>query len=212
MYIADLPDIFKNESLKISVIPYADDLTILAASSEDVKWALSQLQLYCVKNKLTVNSTKTKIIKFRRDPGDCDDDQITCYTETGSECVSLSNAKPHCEKCEAPCILAEQCKSDEFDCKKFGFRGCINYNSICEFARNRTDSDRIALGLLFGLLFLVLFGVVFTYAMTDNEDNIVGSAKSFYTTKTPQSNLYSSNTSVSQVTAHQVTDEEELLM
>ncbi|KAI0987421.1 hypothetical protein GJ496_009967 [Pomphorhynchus laevis] len=66
MYISDLPDIFKNESRKIPVILYADDLTILTASYDDVKWALSQLQLYCVKNKLTVNSTKTKIIKFRR--------------------------------------------------------------------------------------------------------------------------------------------------
>ena len=52
--------------LKIFLLLYADDITIFASSAEELQTNLNMLSEYCNRNKLIVNTSKTKIMFFRR--------------------------------------------------------------------------------------------------------------------------------------------------
>ena len=58
-----------NEDLvffKFFVLLYADDTVILAENDRDLQMALDSVHEYCTKYKLTVNTSKTKIMIFSR--------------------------------------------------------------------------------------------------------------------------------------------------
>ena len=58
-----------NEDLlffKLFVLLYADDTVILAENDRDLQMALESVHEYCTKYKLTVNTSKTKIMIFSR--------------------------------------------------------------------------------------------------------------------------------------------------
>ena len=52
--------------IKIFVILYADDTVIMSESAEGLQQALSVFEKYCNLWKLTVNTTKTKIVIFSK--------------------------------------------------------------------------------------------------------------------------------------------------
>jgi hypothetical protein len=52
--------------LKLYLLLYADDTVILAENDKDLQCALNGLYFYCQAEKLTVNTTKTKVIIFSR--------------------------------------------------------------------------------------------------------------------------------------------------
>ena len=52
--------------LKIFSLLYADDITIFASSAEELQTNLNMLSEYCSRNKLIVNTSKTKHMVFRR--------------------------------------------------------------------------------------------------------------------------------------------------
>ena len=74
MYVNDLEHEFQLKGgegiyigrLKIFLLVYADDITIFASSAEELQTNLSMLSEYCSRNKLIVNTSKTKIMIFRR--------------------------------------------------------------------------------------------------------------------------------------------------
>ena len=74
MYVNDLEHEFQLKGgegidigmLKIFILLYADDITIFASSAEELQTNLNMLSEYCSRNKLIVNTSKTKIMVFRR--------------------------------------------------------------------------------------------------------------------------------------------------
>ena len=74
MYVNDLEREFQLKGgegidigmLKIFLLLYADDITIFASSAEELQTNLNMLSEYCSRNKLIVNTSKTKIMVFRR--------------------------------------------------------------------------------------------------------------------------------------------------
>ena len=74
MYVNDLEHEFQLKGgegtdinmLKIFLLLYADGITIFASSAEDLQTNLNMLSEYCSRNKLIVNTSKTKIMVFRR--------------------------------------------------------------------------------------------------------------------------------------------------
>ena len=66
MYTADLPRVLKDVSDSIDVICYADDLVLFSRKRCDIQKALAVLADYCDDNKLDLNVSKTKVMKFRR--------------------------------------------------------------------------------------------------------------------------------------------------
>ena len=74
MYVNDLEHEFQLKGgecieigmLKIFLLLYADDITIFASSAEELQTNLNMLSEYCNRNKLIVNTSKTKIMFFRR--------------------------------------------------------------------------------------------------------------------------------------------------
>ena len=74
MYLNDLEQDFLNSNIdgidvdmfKLFLILYADDIVIFANSKEQLQAGLNILSDYCLKWKLTVNSTKTKVMIFRK--------------------------------------------------------------------------------------------------------------------------------------------------
>ena len=67
MYVNDLEHEFQLKGgegidigmLKISLLLYADDITIFASSAEELQTNLNMLPEYCSRNKLIVNTSKT---------------------------------------------------------------------------------------------------------------------------------------------------------
>ena len=51
---------------KITVLKYADDLVLLASSADALQAGLEALESYCITNKLTVNTGKSKVMCFAR--------------------------------------------------------------------------------------------------------------------------------------------------
>ena len=52
--------------IKITVLKYADDLVLLASCFDALQAGLEALESYCVTNKLTVNTGKSKVMCFAR--------------------------------------------------------------------------------------------------------------------------------------------------
>lgn len=52
--------------LQLWSLLYADDITLLAESAQELQKSLDALENYCDRWKLTVNDTKTKIIVFKK--------------------------------------------------------------------------------------------------------------------------------------------------
>lgn len=52
--------------LQLLALLYADDVTLIATTAEDLQKALQVLETYCDRWKLTVNEAKTKVVVFRK--------------------------------------------------------------------------------------------------------------------------------------------------
>ena len=74
MYINDIEDYFNKidnagitiEGRNICVLKYAGDLVLIAKSEDGMQKSLYSLYLYCAQNKLTVNTSKSKIMHFTK--------------------------------------------------------------------------------------------------------------------------------------------------
>ena len=68
IFTADMPTAIKHETVdnRTQCIVYADDLAICCHSVESLQACLDNLLVYCTRNLLKVNVSKTKIVKFRR--------------------------------------------------------------------------------------------------------------------------------------------------
>ena len=73
IFLHDLPSIFDDscdpvilDTVTLSCLMYADDLVIMSQSAVGLQNALNKLNSYCLKWKLTVNVTKTKIMIFNK--------------------------------------------------------------------------------------------------------------------------------------------------
>jgi len=73
IYLRDLPLIFDNNcdpvtlnEAPLSCLMYADDLVLLSQSEKGLQTSLDKLYDYCVKWKLCVNNTKTKVMIFNK--------------------------------------------------------------------------------------------------------------------------------------------------
>ena len=74
MYLNDLEEEFRLKGsdgidigmLKIFLLLYADDIILFAQSSEELQNSLDILFGYCQRYKLSVNTSKTKVMVFRK--------------------------------------------------------------------------------------------------------------------------------------------------
>jgi len=74
MFLNDIEDIYLHSGLpgidvntfKMFLILYADDIVIFANSSQELQTSLNLLEQYCIQWRLTVNTSKTKVMIFRK--------------------------------------------------------------------------------------------------------------------------------------------------
>ena len=73
LFLSDLPNVFSNEchpvqlcDVKLNCLMFADDLVLLSESAEGLQRCLNNLQTYCEKWSLTINTEKTKVIIFNK--------------------------------------------------------------------------------------------------------------------------------------------------
>ena len=74
MYINDIEDYFNKiddagmtiEGRKICVLKYADDLVLISKSEDGLQKSLNSLYSYYAQNKLTMNTSKSKIMHFTK--------------------------------------------------------------------------------------------------------------------------------------------------
>ena len=74
MYTNDIEDYFNKidyagitiEVRNICVLKYADDLVLIAKSEDGLQKSLNSLYSYCAYNKLTVNTSRSKIMYFTK--------------------------------------------------------------------------------------------------------------------------------------------------
>ena len=70
LFVGDLPDYVTRTAMasghEVQVLMYADDAVILASTRESLQCCLVALETWCTENKMTVNTEKTKVMKFRR--------------------------------------------------------------------------------------------------------------------------------------------------
>ena len=71
LFVKDLAEELKslnNKSLEalLDLLMYADDLSIYSESLQTIQEGMDTLDRWCVKNNMTVNTKKTKVMKFRR--------------------------------------------------------------------------------------------------------------------------------------------------
>ena len=73
LFLSDLPNLFANEchpveigDLKLNCLMFADDLVLMSQSAIGLQNCLTNLQMYCDKWGLAVNTDKTKVIIFNR--------------------------------------------------------------------------------------------------------------------------------------------------
>ena len=57
-----------NNKVDIMLLAYADDIVIVADSPHMLMRTLKALDQYCIDNNLTINTDKTKIVIFRKNP------------------------------------------------------------------------------------------------------------------------------------------------
>ena len=61
MHTVDKIGVYVNGS-KITVLKHADNLVLLASSADALQAGLEALESYCITNKLTVNTSKSKVM------------------------------------------------------------------------------------------------------------------------------------------------------
>ena len=74
MYLNDLEEKFNLKGsegievgmLKMFLILYADDIVLFSDSAAELQKKLDILHEYCYRNRLTVNTNKTKVMIFRK--------------------------------------------------------------------------------------------------------------------------------------------------
>ena len=66
LFIADLADYLKGNQEDLIIIVYADYLVIVSKTLSTLQSVMERLQKNCTTNKLEVNVSKTKAMKFRR--------------------------------------------------------------------------------------------------------------------------------------------------
>ena len=54
--------------MNIGCLLYADDLLIISHSSDDLQTSLKKLNTYCTKWALDINTKKSEIMVFKKDP------------------------------------------------------------------------------------------------------------------------------------------------
>ena len=86
LFIADLADYLKGNEEDLIIIFYADDLVIVSKAPTTLQMEMERLQKYCTTNKLEVNVSKTKAMKFRRG-GRLSANDILIYKGIGIEFV-----------------------------------------------------------------------------------------------------------------------------
>ncbi|RWS00432.1 uncharacterized protein B4U79_09248, partial [Dinothrombium tinctorium] len=64
IYVSDLPEFIT--SSEVRCIMYADDLVIFSRNLMELQSSIDKLYEWCINNKLKINISKTKIIKFRK--------------------------------------------------------------------------------------------------------------------------------------------------
>ncbi len=74
-YLNDLMQVIKDKGIGIyidgdilSILLYADDICLIAETEQDIQKMLDILNVWCQKWKLQVNSQKTQVVHFCRDP------------------------------------------------------------------------------------------------------------------------------------------------
>ena len=73
--------------LKLFILLYADDIILFGNSASELQNSIDILEEYCQKWKLTVNTTKTKVLIFRKD-GRLPNGLRFTYNGTEAEIVS----------------------------------------------------------------------------------------------------------------------------
>ena len=73
LFVSDLPGFLNDVSDILHTLMFADDLVFFSTNKDDIQQALNQLSIYCRQNRLEVNLSKTKVLKFRRGGGSSDD-------------------------------------------------------------------------------------------------------------------------------------------
>ena len=79
MYINDMEQELENNGVngidigmfKLLLLLYADDIVLFGNTSEELQKSLDVLKEYCDRWRLTVNTSKTKILFFRKEGADC---------------------------------------------------------------------------------------------------------------------------------------------
>ena len=73
LFLSDLPNIFSTDchpvelgELKLNCLMFADDLVLISQSAKGLQNCLTNLQIYCDKWDITVNTDKTKVVIFNR--------------------------------------------------------------------------------------------------------------------------------------------------
>src|ERR1700723_1007987 len=64
--VNDLPQVIRSSYSTVKVIAYADDVALMSRVAPDIQGAVLVLEKYCELNGMKINSSKTKLMKFRR--------------------------------------------------------------------------------------------------------------------------------------------------
>ena len=85
LYINDLANEIKQmnlgvdiDELQLSILPYADDVALIAPDADSLQLMLDKLNEWCCKWRLTVNNDKTKIVHFRPASVQLCNNQFSC--------------------------------------------------------------------------------------------------------------------------------------
>ena len=83
IFTAGMPTAIKHETFDIRTqcIVYADDLAICCHSVESLQACLDNLLVYCTRNLLKVNVSKTKLVTFRRGGRLSRNDKLICNNQ-----------------------------------------------------------------------------------------------------------------------------------
>lgn len=113
LFIADLSARFR-EIAGIQFLFYADDLVVFTDMPDCLRKALTALEDWCQQNKFEVNSSKTKIMKFRKGGRLCHDDQfqyggtnisiVTSYEYLGVTLQQTLTFTEHLQKKKVKCL------------------------------------------------------------------------------------------------------------
>ena len=63
---------------KVSVLAYADDIVLLAPNPSSLQSLIDKLNVWCMKNRIAINTSKTKVIHFRNKRHSCSTFEFKC--------------------------------------------------------------------------------------------------------------------------------------